>query len=101
MHMAEGALAALVTATVRASMAAQAEGADAIAAGVTDVPGPVLGELSSTTLTRNPHRLCLFKLVIVATKIGISPHISKNVRGLLLPFYSCAFLMMAAGISTV
>ena len=65
-------------------MAAKAEGADAIAAGVTDVPGPVLGELSSTTLTRNPHRLCLFKLVIVATKIGISPHISKNVRGLLL-----------------
>ena len=26
----------------------------------------------------------MFKLVIVATKIGISPHISKNVRGLLL-----------------
>ena len=26
---------------------------------------------------------------------------SKNVRGLLLPFYSCAFLMIAAGISTV
>ena len=39
------------------SMAAQAEGADAIAAGVTDVPGPVLGELSSTTLTRYPHKL--------------------------------------------
>ena len=66
--MAEGALAALVTATVRASMAVQAEGADAIAAGVTDVPGPVLGELFSTTLTRNPHKLCLFKLVIVATR---------------------------------
>ena len=82
--MSEGALAALEAATVRASMAAHAEGADAIAAGVTDVPGPVLGELSSTTLTRNPYRLYLFKLVIVATKIGISPHISKNVRGLLL-----------------
>ena len=99
--MAEGALAALVTGSVRTTMAAQTGWTDAIAAGVTHEPCPVLGELFSTTLTRNQHKLYLFKLVIVATKIGISPHISKNVRGLLLPFYSCAFLMMAAGISTV
>ena len=82
--MTESALAALVTATIRTSMAAQTERADAIAAGVTYEPGPVLGELFSTTLTRNQHKLYLFQLVIVATKIGISPHISKNVRGLLL-----------------
>jgi len=82
--MAEGALAALVTATVRTSMAVQAEGADAIAASVTDVPGPVLGELSSTTLTRNQHKLYLFKLVIVATKIGISPSYFQKCEGIIV-----------------
>lgn len=38
LHTAESALTALITATVRAFMAAQTEGADAIAASVTDVP---------------------------------------------------------------
>ena len=78
--MTEGALAALVTGAVRAMMAAQAEGADAIAAGVTDVPGPVLGELFSTTLARNPHKLYLFKLEIVATNLNKISEIISQLR---------------------
>ncbi len=82
--MAEGALAALVTATVRASMAVQAEGTDAIAAGVTDVPGPVLGELSSTTLTRNQHKLYLFKLVTCCYKDRYFPSYFQKCEGIIV-----------------
>ena len=58
--MSKGALAAFETGAVRATMRAEAGGTNAITACVTDVPRPVLGELLSATLTRDPHKLICF-----------------------------------------
>ena len=67
-HMAEGTLTAFETRAIGAAMTAETGWTNAIATGIADIPGPVLGELLSTTLTGNPHKRFGFKLILLCCK---------------------------------
>ena len=77
-HMAEGTLTTFETWTVRATMTAKTWGTYTIATGIANVPCPILGELLSATLTRNPHKRYCFKLILLCCK---DKHFSLNHQG--------------------